>query len=54
MEKKMKASDKKTLYELLEKMRDNYNVYIEDECEIIDAIHMLQEELSFNIKDEEE
>lgn len=50
-EKRMLRFEKKFLKVLLDTMREQYNMYDEDDEEIVDAIHMLQEELEYNVKD---
>lgn len=37
----------------LNKLRNLYNLYDEDDKEVIDAIHLIQEELENNVKDED-
>lgn len=54
MKKKMRSGDKKVLLMLLGKMRLQYQKYVEEDDEVIDAIHLLQEEINYNIEDEEE
>ena len=53
-EKRMYELDKKVLKNLLDIMREQYNLYNDDDKEIIDAIHMLKEELEYNVEDIDE
>lgn len=52
--KTMQRTKRKTLNVLLNELRDMYNFYDEDDKEVIDAIHVIQEELVWNIDDEEQ
>lgn len=50
-EKYMRKGEKEVLKMLLRKLRLEYNLYDEDDKEVIDAINSLQEELEWNVKD---
>lgn len=52
MSKTMQRSKRITLNKLLNELRDLYNFYDDDDKEVIDAIHVIQEELIWNIDDE--
>lgn len=53
MEKVLYKGQKRALKLLLNKLRLNYNLYDEDDKEVIDAIHLIQEELEWNVKETE-
>lgn len=54
MEKVLYKGQKKALKLLLHKLRLNYNLYDEDDKEVIDAIHVIEEELDWNVKETDE
>ena len=53
MDKTLPSGYKHSLKICLNRLRNLYNLYDEDEKEVIDAIHIIQEELEYNIKDED-
>ena len=52
--KYLPRKDKETMLHLLSKLRDQYDMYNSDDKEIIDLIHELNEEIHFNVLDEED
>ena len=54
IKKVMLKKDKNELLHLLSKLRLNYNLYIEDDEEVIQAIDLLTEEVSYNVDEVEE
>ena len=53
MEKSLPKKQRRELISLLRLMRTEYNPYIDEDEEVIEAIDLLTEELEFNVKDEE-
>ena len=53
MKKSLPKKHRKELISLLRLMRSEYNPYVDEDKEVIEAIDLLTEELEFNVKDEE-
>lgn len=51
---KLPNEDRTNLLHLLNKLRDQYNMYIDEDKEVIDQIHSLYEEVYYNVFDEED
>lgn len=51
MKKVMYKGQKKALSLLLSKLRLNYNLYVDDDKEVIDAINLIKEELEYNVEE---
>ena len=54
VKKVMYKGQKKVLLMLLSKLRLNYNLYVDDDKEVIDAINLLKEEVENNVMETEE
>ena len=54
VKKVMYKGQKKVLLLLLSKLRLNYNLYVDDDKEVIDAINLLKEEVENNVMETEE
>lgn len=54
IKKVMLIDDKKALLHILSKLRLNYNPYVDDDKEVISAIDLLTEEVSYNVDEVEE
>lgn len=53
MNKTLPKDEKRELKRLLSHLRSQYNLYVDDDKEVIDAIDILTEEIEYNVKDRE-
>lgn len=53
MTKTLPAGYKHSLKICLDRLRNQYNLYDEDDKPVIDAIYLIEEEIEYNVKDED-